>query len=377
MWRERRRAELLELFRVYEYGRPPSFRGTSSWSCLTVDECALNGVATRKEIRIGLSDDADGPTFNLLLYLPNTLRRKGVAAPLFIGLNFFGNHTICSDDEITISTSWIPNNSITRGRPAELLRGVQSSSWPVDCILGRGYGLATAYCGDIVPDRVDGLRIGIHRWFRSKGFQEMDPDSWGAIAGWAWGLSRAMDYVCQDPDVDATKVALIGHSRLGKAALWAGAQDERFAVVISNNSGCGGAALAMRKFGERVADANSANPHWFCDNFKQFNHREEALPVDQHELIALMAPRPVYVGSAQLDLAADPMGEFLSARYASCVYRLLGTTGLPDCEFPAVGTSIMGTVGYHMRKGQHGITLFDWMQYIAFANLHLRDIGRH
>jgi hypothetical protein len=186
-----------------------------------------------------------------------------------------------------------------------------------------------------------------------------------------------MNYLCQDVDVDSKKVVLIGHSRLGKAALWAGAQDERFAVVISNNSGCGGAALAMRKFGERVADINSANPHWFCDNFKQFNNREEALPIDQHELIALIAPRPAYVASAQLDLAADPMGEFLAARGASRVYELLGATGLGGREMPVVDKPIMGSIGYHIHKGQHGITLFDWMQYLAFANLHLCDIDRH
>jgi len=376
-WRETRREELLEMFRAIEYGRAPAIQCETSWSHLTINEHALDGIATRKEIRIFLTDDVDGPAFNLLLYIPNSLRLKGVAAPLFVGLNFFGNQTICSDDEITISTSWVPDNSITHGRTGEMLRGIQSSSWPIEYILSHGYGLATAYYGDIVADRADCVEFGIYRWFRDNGVQGGAPDSWGAIGGWAWGLSRAMDYLCQDVDVDATKIALFGHSRLGKVALWAGAQDERFALVISNNSGCGGAALAMRMFGERVADVNSANPHWFCSNFKRFNHREEALPIDQHELIALIAPRPVYVASAELDLAADPMGEFLAAKYSSCVYEMLGMVGLPNQELPPAGRPIMGTIGYHLRKGQHGITLFDWKQYMAFADLHLCDTRRY
>jgi hypothetical protein len=376
VWRQCRRAELLGLFCEFEYGRPPTQLSRTPCAGLTIDEDALDGVATRKEVRISLSEDPDGPAFNLLVYLPNRLRQECLAAPLFLGLNFFGNQTICNDDAILISESWVPSNSITKGRPAEMLRGIQSSSWPVDCILGHGYGLATAYCGDIVPDRVDGLELGVHRWFREHGFEGPGSTSWGAIGGWAWGLSRAVDYLSQDSDVDPGKIAVIGHSRLGKAALWAGAQDERFSLVISNNSGCGGAALAMRKFGERVADVNAVNPHWFCDSFKRFNHREEDLPIDQHELIALIAPRPVYVASAQLDLAADPMGEFLAARHASCVYELLGGTGIGCRELPAVGEATMGSIGYHIRKGQHGITLFDWQQYIAFATSQLRDTER-
>lgn len=374
VWTERRRGELLELFRACEYGRSPSSCGRPVWARVTLDEDALDGVATRKEIRISVSANHDAPSFTVLLYLPNSLRRQGLPAPLFLGLNFFGNHTICDDQGISISTSWLPNNSITKGRPAEMLRGLQSSSWPVHLLLRKGYGVATAYCGDIVPDRIDALELGIHRWFLENGFDGVRSDSWGAIGGWAWGLSRAVDYLCEDPDVDSKKIVVIGHSRLGKAALWAGAQDERFAIVISNNSGCGGATLAKRKFGERVADVNRDYPHWFCDNFKQFNHHEEALPMDQHELIALIAPRPVYIGSAQMDLAADPMGEFLAARHASCAYELLGATGLSADESLAPGKSIMSHIGYHMRKGQHGITLFDWMHYIAFADMHLLGI---
>jgi hypothetical protein len=371
-WSERRRGEIIELFRKCVYGRAPAPRRPAVGCLVSRHDGVLDGTATFKQVRVDLCGDPSGPAMTLLLVLPYSRIARAERVPCFLGFNFFGNQTIDAAPEIQPTDAWVPNNRLTRGlRPAQL-RGLQSSSWPLELIIRNGYGLATAYCGDVAPDRPDGLSHGVHQWFQVGRSFPPSIDSWGTIAGWAWGLSRAMDYLVQDEDIAADQVAVIGHSRLGKAALWAGAEDQRFAMIISNNSGCGGATLFRRRLRETISILNNANPHWFCRNFHQYNDREASLPVDQHMLLALIAPRPVYIASAQLDLGADPMGEFLAAKHATPLYRLLGTSGLPADALPTAQTAVMGQIGYHMRKGHHALTAFDWAKFITFANNHFR-----
>jgi hypothetical protein len=362
-WTAKRRPEILELFRANVFGRSPGRPAGMTFELTEINRQALGGSAVRKQVMVLFSGQKDGPKMEMLLYLPAGARKR---VPVFLGLNFTGNHSVNADPGIHVGAVWSRDRK-QKTEPGQ--RGSAASRWQVEKILERGYGLATIYYGDIEPDFNGGLPYGVRSLY-TKPDQPRAADEWAAIGAWAWGLSRALDYLETDKDVDAKRVTVMGHSRLGKTALWAGAGDTRFAIVISVNSGEGGAALARRRFGERVRDLNTSFPHWFADNFKKFNERENDLPVDAHMLIALIAPRPVYVASAQEDLWADPKGEFLAAAAAGPVYKLLGKQGLGTDQMPGIHQPIMNTVGYHIRAGKHDVTAYDWERFLDFADKH-------
>ncbi len=363
-WVEKRRPELYAFFEENVYGRVPGEIDKFNFEILEVGD-ALNGKALRKQVKITFSRNDRSLDFTILLFLPK--RRSNV--PLFLGYNFLGNHTVHNDPQILLTEAWVMNNDnlgISDNRANENSRGVRSHRWAIDKIVDSGFGLATIYYGEVDPDK-DDLSDGLHALFYKEGQENPASEEWGSIAAWAWAMSRAVDYFATDSHVDETKVIAFGHSRLGKTSLWAGATDNRFAGVISNNSGCGGAALSKRKFGETVARINSSFPHWFCDNFNRYNDNEESLPVDQHQLLALMAPRPLYVASAKEDQWADPKGEFLSTYHASELYDLFEEEGIPSNEMPQVNEPVQNTLAYHIRSGKHDVTDYDWEQYIKWA----------
>ena len=366
-WETKRRPEILELFKKEMYGRAPGRPGKMSYFILEHHKNVLGGKADRKQVEVRFAGTSKGPRMTILIYLPP--RAKG-PVPTFLMLNFRGNHTIHDDTAIRLPSTWVRGRTkgeTENNRATEKGRGVAKSRWAVEKIVARGYALATIYYGDIDPDFDDGWKNGVHTLY-----PKPKPDEWGSIATWAWGLSRALDYFETDKTVDHTRVAVMGHSRLGKTSLWAGASDPRFAMVISNDSGCGGAALSRRAFGETVKRINTSFPHWFNDNFLKYNDNENACPVDQHMLVALAAPRPVYIASAAKDLWADPRGEFLSGKHANPVYKLYGRVGLPAAKHPPVDTPSMGTIGYHVRTGGHDVKEYDWQQYLKFADKHLK-----
>jgi hypothetical protein len=345
-----------------------------SFETTSIDEHALDGKATRKEVCICIEEPKGKLSIDMLIYLPNEQIQPSAT---FIGLNFYGNHSISKDPNIKLSKQWMPKNKdfgIISHRATETSRGVRAYRWPIDLIIKRGYAIATIYNGDIDPDFNDGFQNGVHPLFYKQGQIKPAPNEWGTIGAWAWGLNRTIDYFEKDERIDHKQIIVMGHSRLGKAALWAGATDQRFALIISNESGCGGAALFRRKYGETISFINNLFPHWFCDNFKKYNGKENDLPIDQHMLIALIAPRPVYIASAGQDYWSDPRGEFLSAKNADQIYRILGTDGLNADKIPEINSPILSTIGYHIREGDHDILIDDWRRFLDFADYHIKNV---
>ena len=367
-WHKKRRPELLQAFESEIYGktvlgRPPNLKFTLREE----RKNARGGRATRLRVGVLFEGRDDGRLMELLVYLPNKARGR---APMFLGLNFDGNYATTDESDLPVPKHWATGLSPNRVRDnltEESSRGALAHQWQYDYALDHGYGVATVAYGEIEPDADDHWRDGPRGMAPEPGSGD-----WGSIGGWAWALSRAMDYLETNPRVDAERVVLIGFSRLGKTALWSGAQDERFAIVVSNCSGGGGAALSKRIFGETVANLTGVPARWFCRNFRKYANNEPELPIDQHQLVALIAPRPVLIMSASEDRWADPKGEFLSAVGADPVYRLLRTDGISQTEWPAPGVLLTSQIGYYLRAGKHDVTLEDWKAMVRFADRHFR-----
>jgi hypothetical protein len=364
---KRRRAELIDLFATNVYGHSPRAPKHISFDVFDVDAAALGGKAIRKQVTIYFSANKDGPREDVLIYIPAAARKP---VPMILTLNFSGNQSVINDPGIKLSTIWDWKTHVKR-QASEESRG-HDKEFEVEKVLARGYGFATICYQNIEPDFNGGYVEGIRPLFFKPGQTEPAPDEWGAIGAWAYGLSRAMDYLEKDKGVDAKRVMIMGHSRLGKTVLWAGAIDTRFAMVLSNCSGEGGASLFRREYGETISNLVDAFPYWFNGNFQKYRKHADRLPVDAHELIALIAPRPVYITGAEDDRWGDPKGEFLACVAAGPVYRMLGAQDLRTGEMPALNQPIMRDIGYHDRTGKHAVTAFDWDQFLTFADMHLR-----
>lgn len=365
-WTETRRPEIVRLFEENQYGRSPARPSGMSFEIFDKGTSAFDGAAVRKQVTIYFSGDKAGPKMDLLVYLP---ARASKPVPLLLNLSFSANSSTVNDPGIKAGEVW--------GRDKKRIPADQSRSFgKIDVVrlLSAGFGFATAYYGDIDPDFLGGLQYGVRALYLKPGQTEPAPDEWGAIAAWAWGLSRAMDYLETDERVDARRVAILGVSRLGKTVLWAGAHDPRFAMVIASCSGEGGAALSRRNYGETIAHltAPSRFPYQFCANYQKFAEHVDRFPVDAHMLVALMAPRPVLLQTGDKDLWSDPRGEFLAAVAATPVYRLFGKQGLDSDQMPPAGTPILHTIGYYMHAGGHGTIPSDWDQYLRFMQMHLQ-----
>jgi len=347
-WEESLRGETLNLFATNVYGKTPARPAKIAFEVLETDGKAMEGKATRKRVKI-ISSDGAGKSFSFeaSLLIPNEVKKP---VPAFVMIN---NRPVASADPT---------------------REQKNGFWPAEEIIARGYATAVFRTGDVDPDQNgEAARAKGVRGVWPAGGGEAGKDAWATIGAWAWGASRVLDYLETEASVDAKHVAVIGHSRGGKTALWAGAQDTRFAMAISSCSGEGGASLSRRQFGETVAVINKSFPFWFCDNYKKFNDKESELPVDQHQLIGLMVPRAVAIGSADADLWADPRGEFLALVEAGPVFALYGLLTVKAEEMPALEKPVnRGMMHYHIRPGIHNLTPYDWGAYMDFADGVLR-----
>lgn len=366
-WQAKRKPELARLFQHYMYGNFPAEKITVSGTVDKEDKNYLGGKATKRQVTLDLGHKTL-PKINLLVIVPN---KRTAPAPVFLGINFCGNFAVLDDAEIPLTDAWVYDSCAGQqnNRATEASRGKQADMWAVEQTIDRGYAVALFHTADVDPDKND-FSDGVHPHFVLDGQRRKESD-WGTIAAWAWSMSRAIDYLVTDKDLDAKRIAAVGHSRNGKTSLLAGAYDERIALAIPHQAGCGGTAPSRGTVGESVKRINTSFPHWFCDNFKQFNDAPEKLPFDQHCLVAMMAPRPVLLSNAVEDQWANPSGQFDVLQAARPVYKLYDADDLGETKMPPPGKLIDGKLGYYIRDGKHSMTREDWKVFCDFADRHI------
>ena len=364
-WTEKRRPEIVKLFEDNQFGRAPGRPADMTFEVFDKGTPAFDGKAVRKQITIYLSKDKSGPKIDLLEYLPATAKGP---SPLLLNVSFSANSSAVDDPGVKRGEIWGQDH-----KKVPATAGRSFGKLPVAKFIYAGYGVATFYYGDVDPDFLGGVPLGVRALYLKPGQTEPAPDEWGAISAWAWGMSRAMDYLETDKGVDAKRVAITGVSRLGKTVMWAGAHDTRFAMTIASCSGEGGAALSRRNYGETIAHlmAPTRYPYQFAANWAKYGPHPDQSPVDANLLVALMAPRPLLLQTGNTDKWSDPKGEFLSALAAAPVYRLFGKQGLDVDEVPPAGEAILHDIGYEMHAGGHGMVPSDWDVYLQFMKLHL------
>ncbi|MBC8154373.1 MAG: acetylxylan esterase [Bacteroidetes bacterium] len=340
-WETTRRPDVLRLFEDHVYGQIPRTYSGIKFTLTNENKTAMGGKAHLKEVQIEVTQGSKSVKINLVLFIPNQVKGP---APAFLMINHRGKDN------------------------TDPTRSTKSDFWPAELLIDEGFAIAAFHVSDVAADDKATFQNGVLQLYPEQLGME---NGMRALGAWGWGASRAMDYLQQDARIDKNKVAVIGHSRSGKAALWCGAQDQRFALVVSSCSGNGGSSLSRRRYGETLRLTNTVFPHWFTPRFRQYNDKEDDLPVDQHMLLALMAPRPVYVGTAVDDKWADPLGSFLALKNAESVYALYGIGPVPAAVQPPVDAPVIeSTLGYHVREGAHNLTRYDWMQYLTFARYH-------
>ena len=352
---KRFRKDILKRVQDEMYGAFPITPDGMAFEVTSEFKDALGGAATCRIVRIHFADP-DAPNIQLMLFTPNKRRGK---VPCFLTIGFCGNHALTHDPRVPERTGW--NFGSCKGR------GSLASDWQLERTISRGYAVAHFCYADIDEDRID-HDGGIRSWEDRTAGRPKQTTNRGSVAAWAWGVHRAVDFLVTDTKVNGKRIAIMGHSRNGKAALLAGATDERIALVIPHQSGCGGAAPSRGAIGEKVSDINKRFPHWFNAKFKTYSDATDRIPFDQHHLIACIAPRPVLLSNAVQDSWANPDGQFEALRAAQPAWALLGKTDSAIPDVVSQGKVSLGRQGTFLRAGSHAVTADDWTAFLDFAD---------